>query len=94
MQARLPKVVLNRSKSGFNAPVSAWLRGSLRPLVEELMAAPSSLFDVSQPLLGRLWRDHLSGARDDGFRLWCLSSLLLWEREVAKAQAQPKVPDP
>jgi asparagine synthase (glutamine-hydrolysing) len=89
MQARLPKVVLNRSKSGFNAPVSGWFRGSLRKLTEDLLDQASPLVDVGGSLTRTLWREHLSGAADHGFRLWCLASLLLWEREVARPGPMP-----
>src|SRR5262249_1428081 len=36
MRGRLPDSALTRRKSGFNAPVSAWLRGGLRGTAEEL----------------------------------------------------------
>jgi asparagine synthase (glutamine-hydrolysing) len=90
MQNRLPRAVLSRSKSGFNAPVSAWFRGSLRCLAEDLLAQTSSLVDVGGSLTRNLWREHLSGAADHGFRLWCLASLLLWEREVARPGLPPE----
>jgi asparagine synthase (glutamine-hydrolysing) len=85
MRERLPGVVLTRRKSGFNAPVSDWMRGALRPVVEELFAAPSTLVDVRHPALRQVWLDHSTGRADHGFRLWALVILLLWEREVLKA---------
>ncbi len=87
MRGKLPEAVLRRRKSGFNAPVSGWLRGSLRPMVEELFAQPSALVDVRHPLLQSTWRAHLSGREDFGFRLWSLVTLLIWEREVLARRA-------
>jgi asparagine synthase (glutamine-hydrolysing) len=84
MRDRLPPSVLKRRKSGFNAPVSDWLRGSLRPMVEDLLSVPSSIVDVTHPDVQRAWRDHVSESVDYGFRLWALLILLLWEREVYK----------
>jgi asparagine synthase (glutamine-hydrolysing) len=85
MAGRLPDFVLKRKKSGFNAPVSDWLRGALRGLAQDLLARPSALVDVEHPVVTRLWRAHLGGQEDHGFRLWSLVSLLLWEREVLRA---------
>ena len=91
MRGRLPDRVLRRRKSGFNAPVSDWMRGALRPIIEDLMASPSSIVDVRHPDVQRTWRDHLAGRADHGFRLWALIVLLLWEREVFKMRVQPHV---
>lgn len=81
MKGRLPDGILHRKKSGFNAPVSDWLRTSLRPLVEDLMTG-SKLVDVRHPSVRAMWSDHVNGRADHGFRLWALASLLMWEREV------------
>ena len=84
MRNRLPRTVLKRRKRGFNAPVSDWLRGSLRPIAEDLLSVPSSIVDVQHREVQRAWRDHVTGDADHGFRLWSLVILLLWEREVYK----------
>ena len=34
----LPPEILHRNKRGFQIPVAAWLRGRMRPLMEELFA--------------------------------------------------------
>jgi asparagine synthase (glutamine-hydrolysing) len=91
MRSRLPETVLRRRKSGFNAPVSDWMRGSLRPLVEDVMAASSSIVDVHHPDVRRIWAEHLSGRADYGFRLWALLVLLLWEREVFRMGLETQV---
>jgi asparagine synthase (glutamine-hydrolysing) len=83
MRERLPRAALRRRKRGFNAPVSHWLRGGLRADVDDLFAAGSStLVDLRDPLVARLWREHSAGRVDHGFKLWTLLNLLLWERRV------------
>jgi len=92
MKGKLPAVVLTRRKSGFNAPISAWARQSLRPMVDDLLTIPSTILDVDHPRVQRMWREHKSGEADHGFRLWALISLLLWEREVLHQAARSAVP--
>jgi asparagine synthase (glutamine-hydrolysing) len=38
MENRLPHDVIWRKKTGFGAPIQAWLRGELKPLVQELLS--------------------------------------------------------
>ncbi len=49
MEPYLPRSVIHRPKTGFGAPLRAWLRGDLRPLVDELLSSSSvsqrGLFD-------------------------------------------------
>jgi asparagine synthase (glutamine-hydrolysing) len=83
MRDRLPRAALRRRKRGFNAPVSHWLRGGLRADVDDLFSTGSStLVDLRDPLVARLWREHSAGRVDHGFKLWTLLNLLLWERRV------------
>jgi len=80
--ALLPAEVLRRPKVGFSMPVSDWLRGPLRPLVEdEVLAAPHELFD--RGAVRALWRQHLAGGRDHGAELWGLLAFNLWHRRFA-----------
>jgi asparagine synthase (glutamine-hydrolysing) len=95
MAGKLPSFVLKRRKSGFNAPVSDWLRGGLRDMTDDLLAGSSALVDLRHPVVTALWGAHRSGVADHGFRLWSLLSLLLWEREVLRAPAtRPAVASP
>jgi asparagine synthase (glutamine-hydrolysing) len=90
MRGRLPKSVLRRGKSGFNSPVSDWLRGPLRPVMEDALGRPSTLVHTRHPTVQGLWRAHLRRQADAGFPLWALLTLLLWERHVLRpARAHP-----
>ncbi|MCC6747504.1 MAG: asparagine synthase (glutamine-hydrolyzing) [Deltaproteobacteria bacterium] len=85
----LPRAVLHRRKRGFSIPHSRWLRGRMRPMLEELVLGPRALsrgyFDA--PALRRLVTDHLAGTEDHGLRLWNLMVLELWHRAFIDAPA-------
>jgi len=79
----LPAEVLAHRKQGFMIPLGAWLRGDLRPTLDDLLAPDCvrarGLFDVEAVEV--LKREHLSGARTHADRLWTLMTLELWLRE-------------
>jgi asparagine synthase (glutamine-hydrolysing) len=82
----LPAENLDRRKMGFGAPVGAWLRGELRPMVEDLLLSPRSLqrgYFREEPLHA-LAREHFDGTNDHSFRLWSLLWLELWHREMVE----------
>lgn len=76
----LPPEILHRNKRGFQIPVAAWLRGELRPLVEELLGEDflrqQGLF---APRAVRALVDaHQRGEQDLRKPLWTLLVLQLW----------------
>ena len=81
----LPKRILHRNKRGFQIPVSQWLRGRLRPLMEELlgedMLSRHHFFNPTE--VRRLIEAHLSGERDLRIPLWTLMVFQLWWRNNA-----------
>lgn len=78
----LPPDLVGRRKQGFGVPVSAWLRGELRPWVEDLLLDPRSLargyFDPQG--VRRLLQEHLEGSADHTNQVWNLAVLELWHR--------------
>ena len=76
----LPPAIVKRNKRGFQIPVAAWLRGQLRPLVEELLGEDflkqQGLFNPAG--IRRLVDAHVSGAADLRKPLWTLLVLQLW----------------
>ena len=82
MEGVLPKSVIWRPKAGFTAPARAWLVGSLRPAVAELLSPDSvrsrGLFEPQavQRLIGENERDEA----DHALRIWALLTLELWQR--------------
>ena len=78
----LPPEILHRNKRGFQIPVAAWLRGRMRPLMEELFA-PERLRaqGLFRPEAVRSLVDaHCSGKADLRKPLWTLLVLQLWLR--------------
>ena len=81
----VPPAVAQRRKQGFAVPVSAWLRGPLASLVDDLLLdnrlRDRGIFDA--PRVSQLWTEHRSGQRDHGHRIWSLVMLELWFRQFA-----------
>ena len=76
----LPREVLERPKMGFGIPASRWLRGELRPLLEEtLFSTAARTRGFFEPRAVRALVDaHATGRQDHGPRLWLLLMLELW----------------
>jgi len=80
MRGRLPEMVLNRKKSGFDIPAHEWFRGVLRPLLMDTLTpqaiASTGIFDARaiRSLIG----DHMERRINAGFQLWGLLTLFLW----------------
>ena len=75
----LPPALLERQKRGFTLPFAQWLRGPLRPFMEDTLgsvsAARSGLFDPY--VSGRLWRAFRDGSDDRAWsRVWSLALLI------------------
>jgi asparagine synthase (glutamine-hydrolysing) len=83
MKDKLPAAVLRRKKIGLDIPTHDWLRGVLRPLLQDTLAPAAveqnGLFrsDVVQSLVRR----HLERRANLGFHLWGLMILFLWMRK-------------
>ena len=74
----LPASIIDRSKQGFNAPVSHWLAGPLHDL-GRAATAHAVLGDWFDPVaVDRLWTEHHARRRDHGLKLFGLTCLGLW----------------
>ncbi|OGS50542.1 MAG: asparagine synthase (glutamine-hydrolyzing) [Euryarchaeota archaeon RBG_16_68_12] len=78
----LPKSVLEHRKVGFLVPLAEWLRGPLRPFVEETLLGERALRrGLFRPEAVRaLVREHMEGSRDLSWKLWSLLNVELWHR--------------
>jgi asparagine synthase (glutamine-hydrolysing) len=83
----VPEEILRRPKKGFGIPVAAWLRGPLRPVVEEALSERAlregGIFDP--PAVRALWARHLDGRADLRKPLWTLLMFELWRKQHASA---------
>jgi len=78
-----PHDVVWRKKAGFGAPIRSWLRGTLRPLVSELLSdevvSKRGLFRPEE--VKRLIDLNLSGREDLSLQIFQLLNLELWQRQ-------------
>jgi asparagine synthase (glutamine-hydrolysing) len=81
-ESLLPHDVVWRKKAGFGAPVRSWLRGALRPMVEDLLSEETvrrrGLFRPQE--VRRIIDANLSGREDYNLQVFQLLTLELWQR--------------
>ncbi len=80
LAGRLPDAILERRKQGFGVPIAQWLRGPLRPVLEQTLH-PDRLRRVglfAPQAVTRLVADHLAGRSDHRKVLWQLLVFELW----------------
>ena len=74
--------VVWRKKAGFGAPIRSWLRGALRPMVEELLSEETikrrGLFQPQE--VRRIIETNISGREDYNLQVFQLLNLELWMR--------------
>jgi asparagine synthase (glutamine-hydrolysing) len=78
----LPKDVVWRRKAGFGAPIRSWLRGPLRPMIDDLLSEETikrrGLFNPQE--IRRIIAANLSGREDYNLQVFQLLTLELWQR--------------
>jgi len=76
----LPRAVVRRRKTGFAAPVRAWVQGPLRPMISELLRPERlkrhGLLDPEGvwSIVNAQW----AGKEDNALRIWAFLTLELW----------------
>jgi asparagine synthase (glutamine-hydrolysing) len=82
MKGKLPPAILQRKKVGFDIPAHQWLRGPLRELMRDTLAAGASEHaQVFRPgAIEDCMRRHLERRANLGYHLWGLMILFLWMR--------------
>jgi asparagine synthase (glutamine-hydrolysing) len=82
MKDKLPAQILKRKKMGFDIPAHEWLRGPLRPLLQDMVATAADYGDLfQQSVLEDCVNQHLSRRANLGYHLWGLTILFLWMRK-------------
>ena len=76
----MPNDLINRPKSGFSIPISAWLKGSLREWAEDLLSKGKldSEGYLESSVIRGLWKEHLSSKRDNHSVLWAPLMFQAW----------------
>lgn len=79
----LPRDVVWRKKAGFGAPIRSWLRGPLRPMIDDLLSEETinrrGLFRPAE--VRRIIDANLSGREDYNLQVFQLLTLELWQRQ-------------
>ena len=82
LEGVLPQDVIWRKKAGFGAPIRSWLRGPLRPLVNDLLSEETikkrGIFRPTE--VKRVIDANSSGREDNNLQVFQLLGLELWHR--------------
>lgn len=80
----IPPELLKAPKSGFSIPLGSWLRGDLRPAVENLLSEDRirSAGVLNYPEVSRLLEEHLQGRADHSVKLWTIYVFQSWQAKV------------
>ena len=78
----LPKEVMDRPKQGFSSALPYMLRDEYRLLFEVFLQSSRLAQDgyIQQTAVNQLLREHLTGKKDNGNRLWLLLNSEVWYR--------------
>jgi len=81
----VPDFVLSRAKRGFGTPMGTWLRGDLRPLVEDLLSADrlrrQGLFNVAA--VRDIIAAHAAGREDYTEAIFSLLTFEVWRERFS-----------
>jgi len=84
----IPKEYHDRPKQGFNVPVGAWLRGSLRDWAEDLLSERrlrhEGLLDVGY--VRGCWMEHQAKRRDRSKELWAILMFQAWADQAKRME--------
>ena len=85
----VPPETIPQQKRGFAVPLGDWLRGDLKPLVEESLLEgelyPAGLWEREE--IRTMWQEHLQRKQDHKWALWTLIALQQWFKQHWEATA-------
>ena len=80
LSKNIPKKLFDRPKSGFEIPISNWLRGPLKDwgedLLDEKQIKEQGNFDYEKIL--QFWKEHQSGKQNWSPRIWSILMFQSW----------------
>jgi asparagine synthase (glutamine-hydrolysing) len=76
----VPRELIERPKTGFDPPISLWMRGPLREWAEDLLSESRlSAQGLFEPAMVRsYWADHQSGRAGKDYAVWAVVSFQAW----------------
>jgi asparagine synthase (glutamine-hydrolysing) len=85
----LPDKILDRPKRGFGAPIGAWLRDQLLPLMRQVLSSESisARGFFSPQAVNHVIQEHMSRRADHSDHLQALINLELWCRLYLDGQS-------
>jgi asparagine synthase (glutamine-hydrolysing) len=86
LEPRIGAALVNRPKQGFSLPLGRWFRRDLRDLAHDALTGSGAYVGTVFPAacVAGLLREHVSGTRNHGSRLWRLLALELWHRNYVR----------
>jgi asparagine synthase (glutamine-hydrolysing) len=89
----VPRALLDRPKHGFNVPISAWLRGPLRPWAEALLDERRLIRDgyLAPGPVRRKWDDLVHRRTNRNYEVWTALMFQAWLE--AQREARGVVPE-
>jgi len=80
MKTELPSSILRKPKEGFDIPVHAWLRGTLKPLLLDVLSQRNveACGIFRWQAVEHLLHEHLQGRQNLGYSLWGLMTVTQW----------------
>jgi asparagine synthase (glutamine-hydrolysing) len=76
----VPAALVDRPKMGFGVPIDRWLRGPLRDWAEALLTPAQLIRSGLEPApIRHRWNQHLSGALNGQYQLWCVLMYQCWQ---------------
>ncbi len=80
----LPREIVHRPKASFSAPLRAWVRGDLQPVIRDVLVGGELVGAgmIRRDALARLIQDEEAGREDRSKQIWQLLTLELWYRNA------------
>ncbi len=82
LKNRLPKKIINGSKTGFGVPYEYWIKTSLFEFTKERLLDENFLntYSFDKKKIEKKLYDHKQGNFNNGFTLWKLLQLAIWKK--------------
>jgi asparagine synthase (glutamine-hydrolysing) len=81
-ERHFPKEFVNRRKMGFAIPLAKWLRGPLRPVLEDVLRDADAMEPLNPAVIQKVLNEFLDRDLDHSSRLWALLMYGLWRRQA------------